>query len=390
MSKIMNNIRQYNSKQATILVGSLCLMFLDWNSYGYYVFYLPCFYVLFKGAFRYVDKNFMMLLLFGFSYSVIAYFNYGGISYVYNVLPIINFPMAYLMGRMIADTNIPERQITTLWYFALAMALLTMLSVYVDFIENGFAFVGRDIKLIGYSNENGEFLYTATGLYSKIMLLTLFASFLFFRTNNKKKWLMIITACVAFVCCLRLQSRTAIYVIATSLMIPLLFGSKDFRINKLIGIGFVIAVVSYVLMHYSSELLIIDRFQNNNVFDNEGGESRMDLSIKTLKELQNNPFGGMRSSRYAHNLWIDVARVSGWLPAFILILVTWRWIKITVKVFKLPSVDEYYRLFVVLVSICLLLYFNTEPILEGASMLFTFSCLFYGMISNYSKYLCKK
>ncbi len=365
-----------------VLIIFLCVTLFDWNGYGYYVFYLPFLYLLFKGGLNQIDSNFKLLFLFGLSYSVIDFINTGRIVYVYNILPVFNFPMAYLMGKMIADNKSLDGQVSILWIFAMSMAFLTMLSTYVSFLKDGFALVGRDIKLIGYSNEDGEILYSATGLYSKLLPLTLFASFLFLPIYKKNRWLFFTSACVAFFCCLRLQSRSAIYVTMISLVIPFLLGEKDSRINKIFGAAFIGGIVIYILANFSDELMIIDRFQNNSVFENEGGDSRMDLAIKTLNDLLSHPFGGLASNRFAHNLWIDSARVGGWIPAFFLIGVTWKWIKTTFKIYRNKKMEEYYRIFIVVVSVCLFMYFNTEPIMEGAAMLFTFFCLYFGIITK--------
>lgn len=377
----MDNEKVIGNKNFLIVL-LLCLMFLDWSGYGYYIFYLSFIYFIFKKGFRQIDSNFKLLLLFGLSYSIIDILNVGSISYAYNILPIINFPMVYLMGKMIADDNTYNNQISTIWIFAIAMALLTMLSTYVSFLEDGFALVGRDIKLIGYSNRSGDVLYSATGLYSKILPLTLFTSFLFISEDRKIRWLYFASAILAFVCCLRLQSRSAIYVTTIAIVIPFLFGGKGNLVNKIIGAAVIFCVISYVLSHFSDDLMIIDRFQNNNAFDNEGQDSRMDLSVKTLQDLLTHPFGGLKMNRYAHNLWIDCARVSGWIPASILIVITLKWIKTTIQIYRYKKIDYYYRLFIFVASICLFMYFNTEPIIEGAAMLFTFFCLYLGMINK--------
>lgn len=369
------------SSKKLLIVLLLCFMFLDWNGYGYYIFYLSFLYFIVRGG-QQIDSNFKLLLLFGLSYSFIDFLNTGSISYAYNVLPVINFPIVYLIGKMIADNNTHDQQISTLWIFAIAMAFLTMLSTYVSFLEDGFALIGRDLKLIGYSSGNGEILYSATGLYSKLLPLTIFTSFLFLPTSRKIRWLYFVFACLAFVCCLRLQSRSAIYVTTVALVIPFLFGGKGHFANKIIGVAFIVCLISYVLSHFSEDLMIIDRFQNNNAFDNEGQDSRMDLSMKTLDNLLSYPFGGLKTNRYAHNLWIDSARVSGWIPVFFLIAITLKWIKTTIQFYRHKEIDECYRKFVVVVSICLFMYFNTEPILEGAAMLFTFFCLYLGMINK--------
>lgn len=135
-------------------------------------------------------------------------------------------------------------------------------------------------------------------------------------------------------------------------------------------------------MNYADELAIIDRFKENRAFDNNGSEGRFDLAQKNLEGIVNHPFGGLKKGRYAHNLWLDAARVSGWIPATLLIIIAWRCGITTLRIFRNNAMSEYFRIFCVIVTSCLLLYFNTEPILEGAPMLFTYFCLYFGIIVN--------
>lgn len=361
----------------------ICIMMLDWNGYGYYVFYIPFLLLIPKGIFNYIDCNFKLFLAFGLSYSLIDIFNTGYIRYAYNILPVINFPIAYLMGKVIGKNKPYDEHLKILWLLAFSLAMLTIISIYISFIEEGFSTVARDIKLIGYENGSNSFLYTATGLYSKLLPLTLFIPFIFFKIDKKYKYLYFVSALLAFVCCLRLQSRSAIYIASISLIIPLIFGGQGNLKNKVCGILFIVITCYYVLNNFSDELLVIERFQNNNAFENAGQESRADLAKKTLIELSTKPFGGMIFERYAHNLWIDCARVSGWLPAFLLIIITWNFIKSTIFIYKENYINKSYRIFIVVLSVCLLTYFNTEPIIEGASMLFTFFCIYFGIVQSH-------
>lgn len=384
MQICMNDFRVLYIKRRSelmILLSLMTFVFVDWNGFGYYIFYLPLLYFITKWRIQ-IDSNFILLILFGFTYSFIDVINTGGISYVYNVLPIINFPFIYLIGKVIASNKTLYQQISILWIFAISMALFTILSIYESFLEEGFVLAGRDIELIGYSNENIEGLYSATGLYSKLLPLSLFVSFLFISIDKKSRLTYFAVACIVFVCCLRLQSRSAIYITSTALLIPLICGGKGRFINKILGVVFIVGVITYVLSYYSDSLLIIDRFENNNAFDNAGQESRADLMINNLNNLYSKPFGGLKMNRYAHNLWIDSARVSGWIPILFLILITFRWIKNTIQIYRYKKIDIAYRQFIVVVSVCLLMYFNTEPILEGATMLFSFFCLYFGMITK--------
>lgn len=378
--------KKFISSHIIFYVILLSLVFFDWNGYGYYIFYIPLIFLSFKSGFYSLDKNFCLLLLFGLTYSLFDYLNTGEIGYVYNILPIINFPIAYLMGKFIGKNSSYRERINILWLFAVSMSLLTIISVTISMIEDGFSLVTRDISLIGYEDSGNKYKsISATGLYSKLLPVTLFLSLIFVRNASKVKWLFIITAIMGFICCVRLQSRSAIYVMALSLLLPIIFGTKTSRRNKILGLITIVSAVAYILINYGDELTIIDRFKDNSAFENAGGDSRFDLASKTINNVVDYPFGGLKSERYAHNLWIDAARVSGWIPAILLIIIAVRCIVTTFKIYRLKSLPEFYRIISVVITLCLIVYFNTEPILEGASMLFTYFCLYSGIIADRRK-----
>ncbi len=371
------------SGSTSLLTILLCFVLFDWNGHGYFIFYLPLILFILKGGLNNFDRTFYLFLLFGISYSLIDCLNTRSYNYTYNILPIVNFPVLYLMGKYIGNRNTVKENMNILWLFAVSLALLTIISVYISFLKEGFSWAGRDIALFGYNDGTNNYkTIAATGLYSKILPLTLFMPLLLIKKEGKGKCFLVISAILAFICCLRLQSRSAIYITAISLIIPLLLGSKNNKTTKWFGILIIVASVIYVLTHFSDQLTIIERFQKNNAFDNEGGEGRFALAAKILDNLASHPFGGLRNARYAHNLWLDCARVSGWIPAILLVALTWRCINLTNKTFKCHSFPEYYRIITVIMTSCLILYFFAEPILEGASMLFAFFCLYFGILNG--------
>ena len=374
------SIKTKEKSKYNVLIGLLCLVMIDWNGYGYLYFYIPLFYYICIGGLRNLDINFKLLLLFGVTYSLIHYLNYNTIRYAYNILPVLNFPIMYLMGRSLGYRYDENKLLLLIWTFAISLSVLAIISVYYSYQEEGFSIIGRDVSLVGYTNSETDFLYSATSLYSKLLPLNLFLFFLF--VDSKYKWIFFISGIIAFICAVRLQIRSAIYVASVSLVIPLLLGKGINAYKKIIGVVFIIGAVAFVLTYYSDELLIIDRFQVNEAINNHGTESRFDLAQKTAELLSTRPLGGIMNERYAHNLWIDSARVSGWIPFFVLMILTYRWLKTTIKIAKESFHTQSFRTFTLVFSICLFLYFNTEPILEGAPMLFSLFCLYLGIITS--------
>ena len=377
----MKSSWQFLKIEGWFFILLLCGMFIDWNVYGYFIFYVPFIYMLFKYGFsKYLDGNFWMLVAFGLSYSVIDVLNGSSINYTISIQPIINFPVLYLMGKSISERNSVDTSILILLIFSISCALLTSLSIYVSVIQEGFSSVTRDVHLIGYVGD--ETIASATTLYSKILPLSLFISFALLKCNTTYKTLVLLLASLSVYCCLRLQSRSSIYIIAIALMVALFLNEKG-KISSKLFWSLIIAAVVYAILHFfGDELVILDRFQDNGVFDNQNSESRSDLAKVIINDLPSHPLGGQRSERYAHNLWLDVSRVSGWMPLLFLLLITKRWMSTIVSLYQNKNIEEYARVFLLVVSMCLFVYFNTEPIIEGAPMLFSFFCVYLGIITE--------
>lgn len=378
-SKISPYTNVHVNEKVFILL--LCIMFIDYNVYGYFIFYIPLAYAMFKyKIFRYADSTFMLLAFFGLFYSGFDVLNTGEYNYTSNIQPIINFPLLYLIGKIIQERNDRLSIIFILLLFALASASLTIISIYDNVVREGFSIVSRDIHLIGYGN--AEQLTSATSLYSKILPLSLFLVFLFLDCNKKLKILAISLSLLSIYCCLRLQSRSSIYILGIAVLVTMLSGENRNASNKIIGALLLVGGIMFVLNHYSDELSILNRFQDNGVFDNNNSDSRSDLAKAVITDVPSHPFGGLRKERYAHNLWLDVSRFSGWLPLLFLILVTKRWLMTTLAIYRNKELESSYRSFIVVVSATLFAYFNTEPIIEGAPMLFSFFCVYLGIITE--------
>lgn len=92
------------------------------------------------------------------------------------------------------------------------------------------------------------------------------------------------------------------------------------------------------------------------------------------------PFGGMPASwGYAHNLWLDTARRTGWIPALSLLVFTIGVIRTLRRVLADPALPLWNRFLLFSVLTGSALQFWLEPILEGAPFYFAAVCLIAGL-----------
>lgn len=123
---------------------------------------------------------------------------------------------------------------------------------------------------------------------------------------------------LAIFCGLRLQSRTMIVGLASIFLLITIwnwnFLSRRQKCILLVGLFLVVCSILWVLSQYSDELAIFDRFQDDEI-ESGGGRSYRLAMVASL--MPSYPFGGMGTGiPYAHNMWFDCARLTGFFPFF--------------------------------------------------------------------------
>lgn len=385
MKAIFNKLFLNAYVNTKLLAFFLMLMFIDYGGYGYYVFYLTLFYLFFHNVFRLMDGMFILLLIWGISYGFANFINLKSINYSSVLLPVINCPMLYLSGKYIARYNNVRSLSVLLYYFALSIALLSLLSVTDDIIKNGFFVLGseRNIPLVGIDNREGYI--AATGISSRLMALTSFFIFIMLPYSWLKKIVFICGAFLAIFCAIRIQSRTTVVGLALIFFSVVVWGwnsfSKKHKCILIFGMLVIVYGIIYVLSHYSEELAIIDRFQSDEI---ETGGGRTYRLLNVASHMLDYPLGGMGSEiTYAHNLWFDCARVAGIVPFVLLILISLRYTYSLFQVIQKEAIDLIFRYVIWIISLSVLIVFLAEPVLEGIPMVFEFFCFLFGLIEFY-------
>ena len=101
---------------------------------------------------------------------------------------------------------------------------------------------------------------------------------------------------------------------------------------------------------------------------------RSDIWSDALQKFVTNPFGWPRVE-YAHNLWLDIARVGGWLPLFFFILATIAWIKNSLRLIKRPTT---FILLLFSINIAMLIASFVEPVIDASMLFFSIMMMVWG------------
>ena len=379
MKNMLSRILGVNN---VIIVLLLSLMFLNISNYWYVLAILPIGYLL-MFRFRYVSCDTTLVLLFLFGLMYMAFAAESEVPMSVKMTLVLIFPMLYVMGRYIGRTESDNGVVNVMYILAFAMAAMYLFSISESVAEEGFAVDDRNMEIQG-SGSNIE--RSATGIYSNLMILSMFLLSLFIKLPYKKKLIYVIGAALAMYSSVRIQSRTSIMLLLAVGIVILVLNLKTVVLRNLwvtiTSIVLISGITFYVLNTYEEELMIIERFQED---DTKTAGDRTVLSANVVNALQTHPFGGLEHMPYAHNLWLDTARVAGIVPFVILVVITLMFIPTLINIYTNRRHSFNYRFMMTVFALAFIIYMNTEPVLEGCPILFGLFCLFMGMTREHNK-----
>jgi hypothetical protein len=241
----------------------------------------------------------------------------------------------------------------------------------------------------------------ATGVGDFLFLGLLYIVIVFYAYRHKKEsqifyiffvFVSAIFVFFSFNITILLQNRLALMGTAISFVtigFLLQFGSKlkFITLPLFVGLFAIVSVgVNMLEMILSTVLAQLGVF--NKRFLSHGTESgRFDNYQVALEKIWQYPFGGrefnLPSSKWVHNLWLDVAYDAGLLPMFLLLLYFILHINCLFKILNsdLPKIVIVY--FTTL-SIGILLNMSLGPIIQGSVFEFGMTCFFLGIVARLS------
>lgn len=221
----MYTINKITNARIAFLLFTIALFFIDYSKTGcYFLFLLLIDFMLHFNQFgRYFDPRFGSILLFALLYYFFAWigglvpFGYSSIIY-----PVIMIPLIYLYGRWFGEHILEINLHRVVFYGAFCVALIPLVSVLYNIGQNGFAVDYRNMALMGYDT-----VTAATGIGEGLVMLSVFLFSFLADFGKKEKWLYTIMAVIAFICGLRIQTRTLVVVCLIVIAICLLFNTMN-------------------------------------------------------------------------------------------------------------------------------------------------------------------
>lgn len=343
-----------------------------------------------KKLIPYLDRDFVFLSLFAMVYALFYMFDTekAGVQFIFIYAFFPGF--FYLFGKYLVVPKMATGHLVFLFFaIGFLFSLSALVSVVVNLREGGFVQLGRDIPMLG------------TGVPKKATLMAAYLTFnmclpiIYLIRQRKIPIILQLVAGGIFMASLlsifRLGSRTQLVICLLAIVISLLFVVPRQTAKANAKLGLFVALVVIVVLQFG--LLNMDadyfsvlgaRLQESDNTASAGG--RTGLWAQALGNLFAHPLGWAGPGvRFAHNLWLDVARYAGLIPFVLLVLFTVRSLRNTYKAIRKNPNELLLNTTLLNFTLASLLIFFVEPVMEGLFFLFTLFCLFQGMINGYLK-----
>lgn len=248
-----------------------------------------------------------------------------------------------------------------------------------DIIEYGI--VNMDVMSVNSVMEKrGTSLIAA-----QIMPFVAGISLLFVKSENeiisKHKSLLVIFSVVAMLGLMHFISRTSLFVLAACLLIGLLYKVG----NKGTSIIYICLLLLLGYMFTKSDLYELYEAKNE-ISDFSTGNGRTERISYWLEVLKTKPFGVADASKYqyswAHNLWVDFAKNTGWIPGLSLLAISLCSLRDAYRIYFNSKYSDIIRVYVVALVASFTLAFSAEPVFEGAKVTFLLYFMICGTFSG--------
>lgn len=326
---------------------------------------------------------FYALAIFGFLYVLIGEFSIQGFLY-YLICPLL----AYLAGWVLVDVRKDDAE-KNIRRGIVAFLLGYAIHAFLNYSIN----VGHQRwELTDYFAGT---LRAATGSGCINTLALSLAVYIFVIEKDKwKKFAGLICVAMSLLYAFLLGTRTQFIIFITvSFVFLLYYLHEKFGVRSIL----ILAVVTLVLVGISVYLYeknifgikvyidtsnLMARYQDGSGLQSADSYRTSSLT-RGLVNLLNYPFGGLKDTKYYHNLWLDVGRIAGIFP-FVCMIIYTAVINIhAMRIIKSKNIEDSFRYMILCVYFGIQINFLVEPILEGLLDFFLVFTLINGMIECY-------
>lgn len=353
-----------------------------------------------------LERKFFVLFLFSFSY---VFIDYGNLLSSFSLVNKVDFVVvslaSYLVGRKICliSSGAPTRVITLFFVMQIGWAFFGGLSVYFTVMHDPMLLLSR--HLLNYFGGEGSELHA---LYMAASFVVVMASVPFLLYWLFKRWseipwhqkvLFIVTIVVGGIGALInnvLQNRSPFAIVVLTALLPIFFlpriSENLSKLNYALALLVTLIAIACVLSYLGFGT---DDFLSNGVssrLDREelSTNGRADVWLLGLEMIPQYPLGGIimppgyeSTEGYFHNFWLDVAKISGYVPLLLILIFQLAHVRGILIVLLGKFTFEYGIITIFLV--CIAFMYLTEPIHQLMPQFHYFTLMLFGYLSMLQK-----
>lgn len=333
---------------------------------------------------RYIDNIALWLIAFSILYSLMHILLGISSSHIplYLSAPLLFYAFGcYITNRLYSRSSILE-------FVALTVFFFSIVTYYTCIIDIGYTGLVNPRRVMG--RIGGDEYDMAATLYGLNVSLGLACLFGFLSIEKKERtllhYLLPISFALSLLTTVHLVNRTGLVLAFFSLIIFLFYGNKGRKSTWIILM--LVAVLFAYLSTKSDFASIMEAYISREEVEGHGlsdAGSRSDKWMDALSRLFTSPFGWYKDINYTftHNMWLDVARLTGLIPFIAIMGTTIVGYKDTILLYKIKN--DY--LILILISILGVFFLEcfVEPVMEGFELYFYLMCMFFGIQRQYLK-----
>lgn len=236
----------------------------------------------------------------------------------------------------------------------------------------------------------------ATNLGSLNILIFSLVPCLLITKNKKKKAAGLVLTAISVIYAFILGTRTQFYALAILTAVCGFFYLRTYYAKRVPvstavkWIGTAAVVIGAAVIVYRMDLFEIRTkvAESNFIYrflDPDTAASdhyRFQLIGEGIKNLWDYPLGGNKGASYFHNYWLDIGRVSGVVPVFLMVMFDLTVVVHMFRLFRQERIDREFRYAILGLYIGFLLNFFMEPIMDGYVSLFYRFTFINGMVEG--------
>ena len=331
---------------------------------------------------RFWDAIAIALLVFSFFYTTMVVLK-GEIKSGFVALSYLITPVSlYRLGLFLMDEFKDEKSRLRLIFCMVSAYLLNVFVLtLVDLSIVGI--VNEDRTLLGYSTSDDALAATLYGLMTSVGIGCLGAAFAK-RMKILPRLLYSILVLMSLLVVVHLINRTGLVIAIVCLLVTLLY-RENFKIHRIILVFCILALLAFGLFASGAiDYEVLEAYQKREVDASMGiatAGGRTQLWLDALSDMFMNPLG-WEQRVYAHNMWLDIAKVAGWFAIIPFLVATYFYLK---KLWKLMRARfSNIALLLISLNVSMLLAASVEPVLEGSMLFFGLLMCMWGMAVSLS------